>query len=379
MLYLFNSGYRPKYVKNVLNTLFLPKEGTNDYRYRYRESNNSAPNINPADLEELESLERGTPAVVIFADRFGDEGYRYYPLRRATTVLQDKHNDYLFFRVNLGEFIYPIDIDSFQNNITSYLHPHGILSLTEEEPKNPNDGWYAVTGKNIFAQKDNFYTGSSAWSECVESIKYCKSFNSDFHSSGGDNRSEFIFIRCDIVNNSGNNIAAELDGRRTVYSLTRGEEYELRLSYRYPSQDENTSRTASIDVNVGENLKSLSGSTVKIDSASNTPFYPFTTKKYVEENIDSISFRFYSKNDEVDVYGPDQKLQFKIKESTSFWVQLAAALLIFSISGVYIGADLSNVNSAYSAITTLWDESLAGLVQAGMLFWVFRLVGRRII
>ena len=44
MLYVFNSAYRPLYTKNILNTLFLPYDWTNEYRYRHgQDSSNVGP------------------------------------------------------------------------------------------------------------------------------------------------------------------------------------------------------------------------------------------------------------------------------------------------------------------------------------------------
>jgi hypothetical protein len=365
-------------VRNVLNTLFIPERGTNEYRYRYRAGKESNPNINPADLEELIHLSGGTSAVIVFVDRFGDDGYFYHPLRMARTVLQRKRDDYLFFRVELDDFIYPRDLNHFQGVFTTHMHPKGIVQLTDDDPLNKSDGWYAVSSNNLFTQRDDFFHGDRAWSRCVDWIKDCKSFSQDFNTRPSD-KNDFVFMRCGIRKGSGSDVSSEMTNNETVFNLTKGEQYELDLTYRYPSQLTNAESSARVSINIGDSLKNLSPNTLNIDSATNSLIYRFTTKRYIEEPKDSISFEFLSPDASTRVYGSDSKLTFKIQESTSFWFQLALALLVFSLSGVYIGADFTDIDSFRSGVTTLWDEVLAGFIQACVLFWLFRLVGKRII
>src|SRR5580704_7955048 len=118
MLYLFNSAFRPLYLKNVLNTLCLPAGCTNEYRYRHAgEPRYVAPGL----YSSLPKLKVGTECVVIFIDRFAEGGYSYHPLRLADYVLYRDENEYIHFRIRLGQFIYAKNSADFEQTLLQDL------------------------------------------------------------------------------------------------------------------------------------------------------------------------------------------------------------------------------------------------------------------
>jgi len=80
MIYLFNSAYRPLYTRNILNTIFIPPGGINEYRYSVRGNDI---HIAPGSCSEFKNAPAGIPIVIIFIDRFGRSGYEYHPLRKG--------------------------------------------------------------------------------------------------------------------------------------------------------------------------------------------------------------------------------------------------------------------------------------------------------
>ncbi|GAB4124809.1 MAG: hypothetical protein Tsb0027_23480 [Wenzhouxiangellaceae bacterium] len=242
MLYLFNSGYRSIYVRNVLNTLFVPRAGTNEYRYRFRSSAGStdAINISTGSLDRIKGLHVGSKAVIVFVDRFSSGGYTYHPLRMAKFVTTREDNDYLFFRVQLEDYVYPRDIDDFNHHFRQHMHPKGIVQLIDNDPFNSNDGWYAVVDDSLFSRQDDFKTGNDAWIAAVENIQACAAFqeyppvrNSD-KLTPKRKPNDYIFMRCEFNDNAGRSLSPQLRKNRAVFELVRGKNYKLNLSYRYP-------------------------------------------------------------------------------------------------------------------------------------------------
>lgn len=71
MIYLFNSAYRALYTRNVLNTLFIPKGGTNEYRYRVR---GATTHIAADSYGDFINATSGEAITIVFIDRFGNGG-----------------------------------------------------------------------------------------------------------------------------------------------------------------------------------------------------------------------------------------------------------------------------------------------------------------
>jgi hypothetical protein len=147
VLYLFNSAYRPLYLKNVLNTLGFPQDCVNEYRYKHSgESRQIAPTLYSA----LSSIKSAEECVIIYIDRFSEDGYVYYPLRRAGFVMYRDVNEYVHFRVRLGPFIYPRDLAAFNRDLKQELTSQGLPTLTGGDPRNTRDGNYVIRSASIF-------------------------------------------------------------------------------------------------------------------------------------------------------------------------------------------------------------------------------------
>ena len=74
MLYLFNSGARPEYVKNVLHTLHLPKGAINKYQYEIDRTNYVDPAIKYPSKKEREKVsENNTFSLKIPSIQYADK------------------------------------------------------------------------------------------------------------------------------------------------------------------------------------------------------------------------------------------------------------------------------------------------------------------
>lgn len=385
MIYLFNSAYRTLYTRNVLNTLFLPAGSTNEYRYRVR--GGETIHIAPAKYDELKGSSTNEEISIIFIDRFGIQGYVYHPLRLGELVLCREEDDRLYFRVRLYDYIYPRTVETFNTVIKRDLSAFGLPKLSNNDPYHVNDGFYAIKTGSIFSHDVDFVHGNDAWISIVEQLRTTRAFISVTTQEESpqvdelSTRREFLFIKCNVINHATNDriLEPKLRNNESIFSIVRAKQYKLRFTYRYPTQMEDNRSNAVVDVKFGENLRPLAGTKINVDSYNNNLDLSFATKRYLEEHEDGINFIFTPSNKDNILIGPDTRLLFHIGESSIFWVQIFIALLLFSILSVIIGIDFSEINlvSPLPVIQTLWPNALASFLQAFVLFWIFRLVGKK--
>jgi hypothetical protein len=253
-------------------------------------------------------------------------------------------------------------------------------------PLNADDGYYAIRAGSLFTAVNDFHWEEDAWQNAVEELRKTQAFRetSSLVVIGQDEDTiprEFLFVRCDICEQSTKRQRATPTLRRdlAVFDLLRGLRYEFLLSYRYPPQLVNTSYTAEIEAKFGENLRVLGSTSINIDSYSNSVSLPFATKRHLEDNEDGVSFEFTSERPDFHLIGPDSRLLLRFKESKSFWFMLILLLLAFTTLSVVIGADMTKLSPlTISNITkALWVKALAGFFQAVVLFFLFRLMGKK--
>lgn len=370
MIYLFNSASRPLYTTNVLNTLHLPKGCTNEYRYRY---SGDRVNINLANIDNFTNNSIGKEVVIIYIDRFAESGYKYYPLRNGKIDSVKDINDKLFFTVKLLEYLYTTNIESFNEKIKSSLSEFNIPTLTDGKPKNPDDGYYAIENKNILGQVET-KIGDNFWTDIVESIKETKSFNSEEY--------DFVFSKCSRVRNNekGKSIYIKKNDGAYAFEVKRDYKYEMRFSYIFPAQENDIDSRGKIEANFDENMRLLEKKEFNIDSYSNSFAIGFKSKKHIEEHLSSLSFSFQSIKPSKNLLGSNSKIKFKIKEPYSFWIQVIIALLIYSACQIVIGtSNFEKIGLSWlTFLDSLIGKGIAGFVQASVLFWLFKLFGKRI-
>lgn len=271
MMYLFNSGYRPLYVKNVLNTIFLPSGYTNEYRYRYKGDPRHVP---PAMYDQFTTLVQGTECVVCFIDRFAAQGYNYHPLRRGTYVSRREESDYIFIRVRLGDFIYPRNLSTFRQHIVQALGTAGLPALTGGDPESTNDGAYVIKCQSIFGQRDDYLSDDGAWTAAVRDLSGTRALASTPEQSP-------VFLRADIRQSAtpGKRINPILRDNSARYELKKGNSCELLLTYRFPRQRTDQSARAQLEIKFGDNLRPLGNTLINIDSHANSIITPFSFKR----------------------------------------------------------------------------------------------------
>jgi hypothetical protein len=350
--------------------LSLPTDCTNEYRYRYV---GEPRHVSAALHSSLATLASGTECIVCFIDRFGATGYEYHPLRRGTYLSSREANDYVYFLIRLGSFLYPRNVGAFKGQILQALSASGLPQLTDANPESTRDGFYAILGESIFGQNDECFQDDRAWSEAVESLSKTRGFISN-------NSQSPVFTRVDVQErSSGQRINALVQSSSSKCRFEKDKAYQLSVTYRFPRQRQDQTAHARAEVQLGDNLKPLAGTTIQIDSHANSVLVPFRCKRYAEEDSGNILFAPVNEHGKPELVISGQSIEFQIHESLGFWVQAIMALLIFSLAAAFIGVDLSKLSSlsACAIWHAAWPKIIAGIFQTAALFWIFRLLGKK--
>lgn len=376
MIYLFNSAYRPNYSKNVARTLFLPKGCVNEYRYKYR---GARPNIDPTQVNEFKKLNRfyilrKQEVLICFIDRFAKNGYEYHPLRKGKLIKCYKDGDRLFFSVKLLDFVSPNENEEFNSRIVNIGN---LPKLTNNDPENSNDGFYAIKNNDITKENNSFKFGSDAWEKITNDIKDTRSFASN------DNQ-ETVFARLSLNSNMWflKNKFPKIKKDNFYFKITKSHKYTLSLYYKYPNQVNNNS--ISLKLSSKDTLNVLSEESIPIDNYTNNSTINISSKKYIEDNRDNLKFEFTSNQDiePENLISPNYTFSFKISEGISFWIQILIAIVLFVLSEITFSIDYSQITTITfdSILSEITPTKLIGTsLKAITLFWIFRLVGKKIL
>jgi hypothetical protein len=357
----------------VLNTLFLPEGYTNEYRYKYA---GQTRHVNPAVYSQLPQLRPGTESVVCFIDRFSAAGYDYHPLRRCTFVSYREASDYIFFRVRLGAYLYPRDQPKFRQDLVAALGRFGLPKLTDNNPENTSDGSYAILTESLFGRTEEYLKDDEAWTVAVEALSKTRALSTTSEQSP-------VFTRASIHPIASANkpeTPTVLQGT-AIYELKRDRPYEFLLTYRFPRQRVDQTAKARAEVRLGDNARVLGQAEIIIDSHANSVPVRFQCKRYAEEGSGAISLAAVDDQGQPKILVSDSSLQYEFRESTLFWAKAVTALFVFTLAGAFIGIDLSKLSpfSVHTLFTAAWPKFTAGVVQTAALFWIFRLIGSKLV
>lgn len=368
MIYLFNSAYRSLYSRNILDTIFLPEGCTNEYRYKVQ---GDVIHISPEIYSQLKNMKKDEPVAIIFIDRYHEGGYVYHPLRLGNLVACYEADARFYFKIQFKEYIYPIDQDSFHKNIIRSLGQYGIPKLTGNDPDHVDDGNYAIIAGSIFDHND-YYSGDDAWQNIIRNLKDTSVFTDS-------EEKKHIYLKYQVCTTKQSLINPKLRGDQAVFNLIRGERYELKTTYRFPFQNQDSQKLAKLVVDYSENIHLLGSKEINIDSPSNTVRIPFLVKKNIEFKEARFVFKYGTTLENEEIIAANVPILISIKESTGFWWLIAFLLFLYTGTSVYIGTDFSTVSplSLKNIFIHLWPKCLASFIQAIVLFFLFRIVGKK--
>ncbi|MGB8769169.1 MAG: hypothetical protein WCC92_06120 [Candidatus Korobacteraceae bacterium] len=310
---------------------------------------------------------------MIFIDRFGDGGYKYHPLRLGEYLEHRIENEYVYFKIKLKDFVYPIDLDTFIKSVVQALGSRGLPVVTNTDPEYARDGYYALLSDSIFTAPNEFQVGDSAWGNAVQNLSSTRAFATTTEQTP-------VFLRLQ-VGKSGKKAAIEplLKGGSALYRFKKNESYDLALTYRYPRQLTDHTSRASFKVRLGENLRP-NEAPVLVDSHANSVQIRFAAKRYIDDDTGSIQMEGTEVSGQPILLLANSGLNYEIKEPKRFWAQLAIALLLLSIVSALLGLDFSSIQplTASNLLCAVKPKLVLGIVQTAILFWVFRLIGKKI-
>jgi hypothetical protein len=404
MIYLFNSGFRPLYVTDVLNVLALPDGATVVHRYRVRgaEYQHVHPQLASAlsstpqgetvwrgvdrtvrALGSIRGLSKSIPqpakVLLLFVDR--DDGYKYHPLRSGTLHDTWERDNRLYFRVRLGDFIaaHPGRVPAVSDRIKFTLQQEG--PDTPKDPAHPTrDGRYALSGDDAVGGHSDVVHGEDAWNAAVDSL----SRTSKFKAAASRH---VVFVRAAIGRRGAQmHEAPELSGELERTRIRKDTAYELRLSYRC-NADAFDPPPAKLVLEKGDGLQLLDAGPLVVQALADDFVVPLITKRYAEDRYShlNVAVRPIADEAKATVVGPNLDMLIAYRERRMFWFQVAGALVLFALSTLVVGVKPTDLRQSTSTVdfgralweqVTWWRLTSAGL-QALVLFGLFRMIGKK--
>lgn len=372
MIYLFNSAIRPKYARNVMNTLYLPEGCVNEYRYRYL---GKGANVSAEFRSTASSIKSNTDCAVIFIDRYGEGGYKYHPLRRGKFLTSREEAGYLYVKVVLLPFVYPKDLKKFQKSLIEELHTAGLPQLTKADPENSNDGNYIMKGRDIFSHSCEFLSDDEAWTDAVNRLSTTKSFAESPSQSS-------LFLRAKIQNRKKNSILKPtLQKSRAAFKFVKKRDYDLVLTYMFPKQFVDKTAQASLKVDFGDLLRPHASSSLKIDTYSNSVELAFGTRPDVVDRYGGIALTGEpAPSGAPELIWPDTSIDYALSEELLYWVKIGVLMIVYIISGTALGINYSKLPqlTVSSVVKAMWPGIVPAFFQAIALFFLFRKFGKKI-
>jgi len=130
----------------------------------------------------------------------------------------------VYFRLKLGDFIYPTNLEEFQKGFRSSFAEEQIPHPMSAGPDSNAGGYFALMGKSVDAA---YARGEEAWIYAVENMAKTRSFVGK----------KAVFARGSVRTASGKQQLPKYSSNVVYYPLVRGKRYTLQLYYRFPMQD----------------------------------------------------------------------------------------------------------------------------------------------
>jgi hypothetical protein len=364
MIYLFNSAVRPLYLKNVLNTLALPHGWINEYRYKLSEY------VSQDIQQDLSILSKGSECLISFIDRFDSKGYDYHPLRRGALLSHRQEDEMLHLKIVLGDFVYPTDHTAWRQQLLAEFASKHLAALTSADPENTHDGLYVLQGKDLLSEKKAFLSGEKAWVESVVAISATAAF------ANASPPPVFIRLEARREERSKKPIKPKVREESAAYLFKPDQRCVLVVNYRFPLQRADKSAKASLTLRFGEALRSLGGTSVSIDSYSNSVVVPFISKRYREDSAGTISLS--DDNAKGAVLTFDGLLPYQVREG-GLVVKVLLLLIVYAVASAVTAVDFSKLCpfTWLGLVRAAIPKFGGGVVQAFVLFWIFRMLGKK--
>ncbi len=181
---------------------------------------------------------------------------------------------------------YPRNINGFNSYAIKPLLDAGSPKLTQNNPEFTDDGYYCVLAQDIFSATSDYFPNDDAWANMVKSLSGTRAYTSTANDS-------IVFMRARIFYKNGKPISPTAKANDIAFDIVRNEKYYLDLTYRFPIQLADKTKTTQVLVAVDDPPFRLEeDKQVSIDSISNNMRRAFTTRKYPEETTGKICLTY---------------------------------------------------------------------------------------
>jgi len=359
MLYLFNSAYRAGFTTNVLNTLYLPKGCVNKYRYTVGRN---------VDSSICDRVKLGDELIIVFIDRYGEEGYRFHPLREGELHRCYPEGDHIFFEVKLLDYVYPKNLEDFQDQIKRSLDSLDLPRLTRGDRQATDDGTYAIPGAAPLRELGGMISSDSAWTSCVDQLHRAKAFIPDAHN-------EYLFLRATIQTgvNQGHTLDVEIYKGIPRFSLTAEGSYCLRLFYKYPPQQTDSMRVSKVSIEDENNvIVPRVARAYTVDKLADEITFTFSVTSWPRQLAGQILANTQQPDGLVKTHGPDVGIPYRVKQNIWRGVMTLLAILLMGVSGAALGLDI---------LTGGWHvfvKIAAAALQASAIYYLYWRLGHKV-
>jgi hypothetical protein len=359
VLYLFNSASNPLYLKNVLNTLYLPQGMTNIYRYVER-------NVAPELYAHPESVRRSADCLVIFVDRHHEGCYQFLPLRRGSVLnfFTEPSLRELRCEVVLGDFVFPEDVEHFNTKLLAGLSHHGLPQLTNGDSGNPADGFYAVAADPYQADRDSgLVIGDRAWPNAVDWLFGIQQFSSVESPPS-------VFVRCDMIQSDKRVIPSRSNHK---YTLRPGRHYSLRFMYKCDAKSCGPDKKVAVEVSDALHVTEPHPA-FTVDATHESRVVPALAKRFPDEAEGHVHL---DGGDVVTI--ADANIPFVLRDGPWFWLTAALLLILYagSVGLTTLLGDRSVSETFWHLIAREWYVLVFVAAQAFALFLLVRQFGKR--
>lgn len=312
-------------MRNVLNTLYLPYGSTNRYRYTLGQNLHS---------ESFKNFEKkiNQEVTIIFINRFGKNGYEYYPLRNGKLVDLIESAPLVHFIVELKAHLSPESQQSLQKKIESELRSSDIPSLKNSDPLCESDGQYAINSNSCITSTGNWLFEEKAWFTNAERLSQCKAFISK--QAGGllEKVDTAVFLHSSFVIGgkkiSGKNIRTI--NSTNLHKIKSGKSVFLRIKYLVRNGGKQKFNNQELFFSANDALNITYGSSCPLSSLTDIHDVGLDV---MTDAIGKSGEILVSNKSEKELLLPDSGIRFLSVRPKSFWVTFVLLLIMWALPG----------------------------------------------
>jgi hypothetical protein len=244
------------------------------------------------------------------------------------------------------------------------LAPQGLAKLTNKNPDEKKDGFYALIGNSILDDQVSYFYGDEAWSHSTEALLSTEKFNMK-------NVDDFVFLKTSLIDQNGIELIPIHEKESSYFELSQNAKYVFVVNYKYPHQYLDPEAFSRLIVNVSQPLIDQGPININLSSKEESTEIPLKTLNLPEISTGRISFTFPS-----DFVDPELSLTVHLVKGPLHTAQVIFAFILLAICSVIVASDTNTKISMEWFFSVGWTRALAGFFQLVSLLWLIKLTGK---